>query len=73
MDQCRNIVLLQAWFSEDEDSSLLNIRGSLAHGLPQRFGLTTAAHNTPPCAAHQQWGHAQQYGGCTQSHIELVG
>ncbi len=72
MNQPRKVVLLQARLSKDEDSSLLNISGSLSHGLPQRFGVTTAAHHAPSCAAHQQGRQAQQYRGCTQSHTEVM-
>ena len=72
MNQPRKVVLLQAWFSEDEDRSPLAIRGSLSHGLPKRFGVMTAAHHTPSCAAHQQGRQAKKYGRCGQSHTGVM-
>ena len=72
MNKPRKVVLLQARLSKDEDSSLLNISGSLSHGLPQRFGVTTAAHHTPSCAAHQQGRQAKKYGRCGQSHTGVM-
>ena len=70
MDQRRKVVFLQSRLSEDENRSLLYIRGGLAHGIPELLGVTTAANDTPTDIANEKRSKAQQYSGCSQCHSD---